>query len=155
MKNGTDRSRTMMIAGASAVALIAYLGVRTNGRAEDAAANKPLRVVVHVNFADPARHDGGLKNIANILKDVAGDPGTEIEVVCHSAGIGLVVKKESKYPEEVAGLIKKGVRFKACRNTMRQRNLKQEDLLPNIDTVPSGAVEVIRKQQAGFAYFKP
>ncbi len=156
MTNASHRFLGMIVVGAGALALIAYSGVRTSGRAaDDAAANKPLRVVVHVNFADPTRHDGGLKNIANILKDVAGSPGTEIEVVCHSAGIALVVQKESKYPDEVAGLIKKGVRFVACRNTMRQRNLKPEDLLSDVGTVPSGAVEVIRRQQAGFAYFKP
>ena len=44
----------------------------------------------------------------------------------------------------------------ACENTMRQKSIRKEDLLPNVGTVPSGAVEVVRKQQRdGYAYFKP
>ena len=35
------------------------------------------------------------------------------------------------------------------------KNISNDNLLQGITTVPSGAVEVIRKQQQGFGYFKP
>ncbi len=111
-----------------------------------------LRVVVHVNFADADRQGHGLKNIENILKE-AGD--TRAEVVCHGAGIALVVREQSKHAAKVAQLIKRGVRFAACENTMREKGLKKDDLVPGVTTVPSGAVEVIRKQQQGYGYFRP
>lgn len=38
---------------------------------------------------------------------------------------------------------------------MRQKSIRKDDLLSDVDTVPSGALEVIRKQRDGFAYFKP
>ncbi len=112
----------------------------------------PLKVVVHVNFSDSDQQGHGLKNVMNILKDA---PDTQVEVVCHALGIGLVVKEQSKHAETVEALRKRGVRFVACENTMRDRSIRKEDLLPGVGTVPSGALEVVRKQQQGYSYFKP
>jgi intracellular sulfur oxidation DsrE/DsrF family protein len=113
----------------------------------------PLKVVVHVNVPESGTQGAGLKNVANILKEA---PDAQVEVVCHGAGIGLLEKARTDHAEAVEALIKKGVKFAACENTMRQKSIRKEDLLPGVETVPSGAVEVIRKQQAeGYAYFKP
>jgi intracellular sulfur oxidation DsrE/DsrF family protein len=113
----------------------------------------PLKVVVHVNVPESGIQGAGLKNVTNILKEA---PDTQVEVVCHGAGIGLVEKARTDHAEAVEALLKKGVKFVACENTMRQKSIKKEDLLPGVGTVPSGAVEVVRKQQKdGFAYFKP
>ncbi len=120
-----------------------------SSRAED---KKMLQVVVHVNFPDAERQGHGLKNIENILKEVEGG---EVEVVCHGAGIALLVRDQTRHADEIDKLMKRGVRFAACANTMREKGLKKEDLLPSVTTVPSGAVEVIRKQQEGYSYFKP
>ena len=115
-------------------------------------ASKMLKVVVHVNFADAERQKGGLKNMANILKAV--DTAT-IEVVCHGQGIALLVDGQSEHADFVAKLIAQGVHFVACENTLREKSIPREKLLPDVGTVPSGAVEVIRKQQEGYGYFKP
>ena len=114
---------------------------------------KMLKAVVHVNFADAERQKHGLKNVTNMLKEVKG--AAEIEVVCHGAGIDLVVKDKSAHADEVARLIKEGVKFAACENTMREKSIPKDNLLPGVTTVPSGAVEVVRKQQDGYGYFKP
>ncbi len=113
----------------------------------------PLEVVFHVNFSEPGTQGAGLKNITNILEEA---PDTQVEVVCHGAGIGLVEKARTDHAEAVEALVKRGVKFLACENTMRQKSIRKEGLLPGVGTVPSGAVEVIRKQQYdGFGYFKP
>lgn len=112
-----------------------------------------LKAVIHVNFADSDRQKHGLKNVSNILKQVKGE--AEIVVVCHGAGIDLLVKEKSQHADEVARLVKEGVRFAACENTMRDKSISKENLLMGVTTVPSGAVEVIRKQQEGYGYFKP
>ena len=119
-------------------------------------ADRPLKVVVHVNFAQTTHQRQGLSNIENILK-AAGDQGikAEVEVVCHGDGIRLVEKAKTELAGEVAALANQGVRFVACENTMRQRMLGAGDLLPGVGTVPSGAYEVVRRQQDGYAYFKP
>lgn len=112
----------------------------------------PLKVVVHLNTPDSETQGAGMKNVTNILKE---DPQAQVEVVCHSGGISLLVKDQTKHKQAVEILAQQGVKFVACENTMRQKSIRKEDLLPTAKTVPSGAVEVVRKQQAGFAYFKP
>ncbi|MEX1027675.1 MAG: DsrE family protein [Candidatus Paceibacterota bacterium] len=138
-----------------AAGLTVWLGLRgeSGDRAKASEGGKPmLRAIVHINFADSERQKHGLKNVTNILKE---EKGAEIEVVCHGGGIGLLVKDQTDHADEVARLIKEGVRFAACENTLRDKSIPKENLLPDVTTVPSGAVEVIRKQQEGFGYFKP
>ena len=129
------------------------LGATQATWADDTPEGGPLKVVVHVNVPESGTQGAGLKNVTNILKEA---PDTQVEVVCHGAGIGLVEKARTDHAEAVEALVKKGVKFVACENTMRQKSIRKEDLLPGVGTVPSGAVEVVRKQQKdGFAYFKP
>jgi intracellular sulfur oxidation DsrE/DsrF family protein len=108
-----------------------------------------LKAVIHVNFSDGERQKHGLKNVSNILK---GAEGAEVVVVCHGEGIGLLVKGKSRHADEVERLIKAKVRFAACENTMRDKSIPKDDLLPSVTTTPSGAVEIIRKQQEGYGY---
>lgn len=112
-----------------------------------------LRAVIHINFSDVEAQGRGLENIENIFKQV-GD-GVEVEVVCHGPGINLLVKDDARHAKKVQELVERHVRFAACENTMRKKSLSKADLLEGVTTVPSGTVEVIRKQQEGFAYFKP
>jgi uncharacterized protein len=116
-------------------------------------APKMFKAVIHVNFSESERQKHGLKNVANMLKEVKEN--FEIEVVCHGSGIGLLVKDQTQHAAEVERLSKAGVRFAACENTMRDKSISKDNLLPGVVTVPSGAVEIIRKQQEGYGYFRP
>ena len=129
------------------------LGTAPATRAGDEPEGGPLKVVVHVNVPESGVQGAGLKNVANILKEA---PDARVEVVCHGAGIGLVERARTDHAEAVEALLEKGVKFVACENTMRLKSIRKEDLLPGVGTVPSGAVEVVRKQRKdGYAYFKP
>lgn len=146
-----------VVFGLAAVGVAALLCSPAGSRPEDKPPakvdKKILKAVVHVNFADSDRQKHGLKNVTNVLKAEGGK--AEIVVVCHGGGIGLVVKGQSKHADAVARLTREGVRFAACENTLRDRSIAKDRLLPGATTVPSGAVEVIRKQQEGYGYFKP
>lgn len=113
-----------------------------------------LKALIHINFDGDARQEGGLRNIEAILAEV-GDTGAEIEVVCHSDGIGLVVSGQSPHTAAIEALQKRGVRFVACRNTMRRKSIEPDQLVTGVGIVPSGAVEVLRRQQEGYSYFRP
>lgn len=137
-------------------ALIAIVSLET-ATSTELAGEKPdsdtLKVIIHINFPDSDRQGAGLKNAANLLKEASD---TEVEIVCHGPGIGLLEKARTRHREAVEGLIRKHVRFVACENTMREKSIRREDLLAGVATVPSGTAEVVRKQQrAGYAYFKP
>lgn len=112
-----------------------------------------LRAVVHVNFGDAERQKHGLKNVTNVLKAEGGK--AKVVVVCHGPGIALVVKDKSPDAAEVERLIKDGVKFEACENTLKDKGIPKESLVPGVTTVPSGAAEVVRRQQDGFGYFRP
>ena len=51
--------------------------------------------------------------------------------------------------------MKQGVLFVACENTMKKKAIENDPLASGVSTVPSGAVEVLRKQQEGYGYFRP
>jgi len=46
------------------------------------------------------------------------------------------------------------VRFVACQNSMRMQHVELKDLLPKVEPVPSGIIEVVTKQEQGWAYIK-
>ena len=48
-----------------------------------------------------------------------------------------------------------GVTVSACENTMRGQKLVKADMLDGIAYVPAGVVEIMRKQQQGWAYLRP
>ena len=96
------------------------------------------------------------KDIGTALERLLRYAGHEaVSVTGHGGGIGLLVKDMTDHADDVARLIKEGVRFAACENTLRDQSIPKENLLPDVTTVASGAVEVIRKQEEGFGYFKP
>ena len=133
------------------ICLAACAGLKRHHTAREG--NQPMfKAIVHINFSDTDRQEHGLKNVANMLRDTEH---AQIEVVCHGGGIELVVKDTSRHGEEVARLIEQGVRFAACENTMSDKSIAHDRLIDGVTTVPSGAVEVVRKQQVGFGYFKP
>ena len=93
-----------------------------------------------------------LGNIENILE---AEPKAEIEVVSHGAGMSLIQKSKAKHAPQVKALVTRGVRFAGCENTMKKKNIDKADLLEGVTTVPSGVVQVIKRQHEGFGYFRP
>ncbi len=78
---------------------------------------------------------------------------TEVEVLAYGPGIGILAKGAST-ASQMPDLEKQGVHFVACENAMRSTHLTKADLLPGVITVPSGVVELVRRQEAGFSYVK-
>jgi intracellular sulfur oxidation DsrE/DsrF family protein len=96
---------------------------------------------------------GTLNNVAN-AQQVFGKENTEIEVVAHSNGLGLVLKTNDALKERMQELAGSGVVFAAYQNTMKKKNVSKDDLLPFVTIVDSGVAEVVRKQESGWAYLK-
>jgi intracellular sulfur oxidation DsrE/DsrF family protein len=78
---------------------------------------------------------------------------TDIEVLAYGPGIGILAKGAST-ASQMPDLERQGVKFVACQNAMRGAHLTQADLLPGVISVPSGVVELVRKQEAGYSYVK-
>ena len=110
------------------------------------------RALFQVPDNDPARWNMILNNMQNLREGVGGEP-VEIELVAYGPGINML-KSDSSVKQRIAEALKSGVKVNACQNTMNGMKLTAPDMLPEIGYVPSGVVEVMRKQQQGWAYIR-
>jgi uncharacterized protein len=91
-------------------------------------------------------------HVNNVIKALAEDGGSQVEVVFYGPGLLMLTKAGKSYEEPLKQLSDKGVKLLACRNAMRMRNVKSEDLFSFAGEVDSGIAEIVRKQEAGWAY---
>lgn len=78
----------------------------------------------------------------------------DIEIVAYGPGIGMLTL-ESQVGARIDDALGKGIKVVACQNTMRKAGLKVRDMLAKIGYVPSGVVEIMKKQKQGYAYLRP
>lgn len=125
-------------------------GCATNAKQADLPANK---VVVQVSDADPAKWNLALNNAKNVQTDL-GAKNVAIEIVAYGPGIGML-KAESIAGNRVREAMATGIKVVACENTMTNQKITKNDMLPGIDYVPAGVVELMQRQQQGWAYIRP
>lgn len=111
------------------------------------------KVVIQVSTNDPATWNLALNNAKNIQKDLGKD-NADIEIVAFGPGIGML-KADSEVTNRVVEAVDSGVQVTACQNTMRSQKLNKEDMNSKVGFVPSGVVEIIQRQQQGYAYLRP
>ncbi len=117
---------------------------------------KRLKVLFHINEIE--RWDTALGNIINLLKD-AGEDAVDAVVLGNGPSINAY-GNETKL-SVMKGLSERGVRFLACRNSLRKMcssgdSCIAEDALSSfIEVVPAGITAIIRIQSDGYAYVKP
>ena len=111
------------------------------------------RVVMQVSDNDPAKWNLALNNAKNIQADL-GASNVDIEIVAYGPGINML-KGDSVVGNRVGEAMGAGVKVVACENTMRNQKLGREDMLPKVDYVMAGVVELMQKQQQGWAYIRP
>ena len=131
------------------IAALAFAVLGASAMAQD-------RVVYHIDDT-AAQGTKGLRNIRNHL-DV--DPAAKITVVTHADGVDLLMEGAkdaagSAYAGPVAALAGRGVKFEICEITLKNRNLKKEQVIQEAEFTPSGVVRLAKLQKEGAAYIKP
>ena len=117
-------------------------------------APRGLRAVIQVSDNDPQKWHLALNNARNALDELGTREAIELEIVVYGPGIGML-KMDSTVANRVAEALAAGVHVVACENTMRAQKLTQADMLPHIGYVPAGVVELMKRQQQGWAYLRP
>lgn len=129
------------------------------------------KVVYHINYDNPKKQAGALRNIQNHINAV-GAENMEIKVVMHGNGVAMVLEPDAlaRVPKfkhgnadenmaaKIDGLKNQGVAFSVCANTLKGRNVDYENDLYNVDEsdiVPSGVAELSHLQAQGYTYIKP
>ena len=108
------------------------------------------RTVVHV--PDAARVGRALKNVRNLLDDLAGE--VEVVLVANGDTVGALAPA-SPHAELLRELLSRGVRVAACARALRNHGLDPAALVDGVVTVPGGVTEVVRLEADGFAYLRP
>lgn len=111
------------------------------------------KVVFQVSDGDPQKWNLTLNNAKNVQDDL-GSNEVDLEIVVYGPGIGML-KGDSPVAKRIADALKGGVKVVACENTMKAQKLVYADMLPAIGYVPAGVVELMKKQQEGYAYIRP
>lgn len=144
----TTTRRAVLSMSAAALALLTPLATL-------AAPNEPAmnKAVLQVSDADPHKWNLALNNARNVQDDL-GKEAVELEIVVYGPGIGML-KADSPVAKRIADALAGGIKVVACENTMRAQKLARTDMLPSIGYVPAGVVELIKKQQQGYAYIRP
>jgi intracellular sulfur oxidation DsrE/DsrF family protein len=152
------RSRSVMAVFAILLTMFAAFWMTAGIKMAQAAVEKEKpdakhRVVIEVTRDGAEQWTAALNYVENLRKSF-GVEHTEIEVVGHNAGLGMMLLKDVELSDRMKKLAHGGVILAACENTMRMKRVTQADLLPFVTTVDSGVAEVVRKQEAGWAYLK-
>lgn len=124
-----------------------------SAQAAGAGGAQKTRVVMQVSDDDQGKWNLAIGNARNLQKGL-GAANVDIEIVVFGPGIGML-KAGSPVAMRVREANADGIALNACENTMAGQHLKQEDMNPAVGYVPSGVVEIVRKQQAGYAYLRP
>lgn len=135
----------------SILSLFILVGISQYLSSQTTVTTDPLQVVFQLTSSDTTVFKGLIKQLNNFLNAA---PSSNIEVVCHNNGINFLISETTTQAEAIKSLNKKGVDFVACNNTLTDRKIPKEKLLPMSRIVPAGVVEIVLKQKLSWAYIK-
>lgn len=95
-----------------------------------------------------------LSSANNVLK-FYGPENVEMKIVAYSQGIKTLEKQNKEIALRVRALMLLDVEFVACGNTMRTKNIKEEELIDGSVIVTAGIVEIIERVKEGWVNIVP
>ena len=137
------------------VALLVFgLGQVHHAFAKEAKPKALNSFVVQMTTEDPLLQRRAFMQIAKVLADIGPDK-VKIEVVAYEGGVLSLLANNASTAGLVETLHRQGVKFKACRISMRASDLAESDFPLEVEFVPAGAPEMIRLQMQGYRYWRP
>lgn len=103
-----------------------------------------MKVIFHVD--ELGKWELTLKNVVNFFK---AEPDADVQVLAN-------VEAVSYYAEEgnVEELKNSGAKFYACWNALKAHEIEEDSLPEFIEIVAAGVVELVKKQNEGYAYIR-
>lgn len=119
------------------------------------AAEGPIPFVMQLTrSADNYGHRKAFLQIDKVMDDI-GEKNLKIVVVAYEDGIHALLEENNETSQLLTKLANRGVKFKACRISMRAWELKDNQFPLEVEFVPAGAPEMIRLQMQGYKYWRP
>jgi uncharacterized protein len=125
--------------------LIVFTAISLNLSAQD------IKIVMQLTSGDTLVQKALMKQLGNIT---SVEPGVQIEVICHGPGLNLLVKDKTIVADKIAAMAEKGIKFKACEFSLKERKIDKSELLSEAEYVEAGILAIVRKQMDGWHYIK-
>lgn len=141
--------------GIAALLLAGWLALADGLNSGKPPAAVQARIVYHVTSSETA--GAALRTLGNHL-DAA--PDVVVVVVAHNDGVDFLLRgardeSGGVYEAAVKTLVRRGVEFRVCNNTLARRNIASSEVIPAATLVPSGVAEIGRLQsREGFIYLR-
>ena len=142
----------------SGLLLLSLIGL-TISPAQADKESKPFaeeRIVLQISDPNPFKQTLVLNVASNLLK-AYGQDKVDIEIVAFGPGLRLLFKDNAN-KGRIQGLADSGIRFSACKNTIRNFTKKlghSPELNANAIPVSAGVVRIIELENEGFKLIKP
>ena len=132
--------------------LVLLVGLNMQAQTPKADGSGKHHVAFQLSEGDETAWSSLIIHVNNTMKALADDGGVEVEVVFWGPGIDMLKKSNTAFEERLKGLSDHGVKLVGCRNAMKFHHLATEDLFGFAGQVDSGIAEIVKKQEAGWAY---
>jgi len=136
------------------VMLVSVLAADTEFAEPKPSIDNPREIVFCITEGDDESIHHVLSSANNVLK-FYGPENVHMRIVAYYHGIRAVLKKEKDIAVRVDALMQYDVEFVACGNTMRTKNIKEDELIEGTEVVTAGIVEMIERVKSGWTYIKP
>ncbi|GKZ14395.1 hypothetical protein BG842_21065 [Haladaptatus sp. W1] len=115
----------------------------------------PSKTVIHLSSGESAAQEHALLNAKNLLDDETV-PVKDLVLLANGKGILVYTPPtaDNEFADRIASLQERGVTFRACENAMEMLDVTEDDLLPGVESVPSGVGELARLQELNYGYIK-
>ena len=112
------------------------------------------KVIFHID--EMSKWQVLLGNVSNLLNGIA-DTKLHVIVLANSEAVKSYETNQGfdAVIHTMESLNKEGVKFVACNNALMAYKMEKDDLIPFVDIVPAGIVELVKKQSEGYIYIKP
>lgn len=109
------------------------------------------KIVIQLTSADTTLHKMLVRQLGNILNAA---PNSKVEVVCHGPGIAMLRSDMTIVHPKITEMKNKGIEFVVCENTLRERNVSKDVIVPEAGFVKAGVIEIVKKQEQGWSYIR-
>ena len=119
----------------------------------------PRKFVFPITSADEKEISHILSSVSNVVKFYGVDK-CDVVIVAYSQGIKSLLKEPKFFDKDIQKRLKSvmmydSVEFIACNNTMKTYEIKEKELLKDVEVVTAGIVEIIERQLDGYIYVRP
>ncbi|MGN6605263.1 MAG: DsrE family protein [Ginsengibacter sp.] len=115
---------------------------------------KSYKALFILDDSSPQKMHMILHNIENSLDDPRLKGKLQVELIAFGPGVKLYLKS-NHMDTLLLPLVKRGVIFAECENTMRMAKLTKDQLWPFVSYVPSGNGEIIIRESQGWVGIHP